>query len=591
MNNRDIAWQLREIAAIYSLSEENRFKAIAYEKAADNIEHVPQDLEDVWREGRLKTISGIGEGIASYLDELFKTGRVAHFEKLKKGFPKAMFALLKLPGFGAKKAYKLATELKIRDKDNPYEILKKAVLEHKVCQIEGFGEKSEQEILQSLDSFFKKQAKLSRILLFQAFEIAEKLIEYLKKSRYVKSVYSLGSLRRMSSTVGDIDIAVASDSPERVIDYFIKYPKVEKIIEKGDLTSSIILKNGVQIDLMIQSPESFGALLQHFTGSKQHNIKLREYALKKGISLSEYGLKEKSKLKKVRTEEEFYEALGLEFIPPELREDRGEIEAAIHQIGKKKIGLPKLVELTDIKGDLHIHSNYNLQPSHDLGVSSFNEILKKADDLGYQYIAFSEHNPVITKNSYNKINNIMRKRKLDIDKLIYSTKFTRVKIFNMLEVDILVDGSIALPVKSLDYVDALIVSIHSSFDMSKEKMTQRIIKALSMPKVKILGHPTGRLLEKRMGIQADWDKIFAFCRKQKIALEINANPYRLDLPDVFVKEALKFGCKFVINTDAHKIDEMDLMKFGVSVARRGWAEKSDIINSFEYQKVKNWLIC
>lgn len=584
MNNKQIAQQLREIAAVYTIKDENRFRIVAYERAADSIEHLAYDLEDVWKEGKLKEIPGIGESIASYLDELFTKGRVKHFDQLKKSLPKAMFALLKLPGFGAKKAYKLTVMLKIKDNENPYQVLKKAAYSHKIASIEGFGVKSEQEILQSLLSFQKKEAKLTRILLSQAFEVANRIVDYLKQSKYIKEVYPLGSLRRMFETVGDIDIAVSSDNPKEVIDHFIKYPSIERLLEKGDVTSSIVLKSGVQIDLMIQPPSGFGALLQHFTGSKQHNIKLREYALKKGISLSEHGIKKGSKLEKIKTEDEFYKKLGLPLIPPELREDRGEIEKAI------KNSLPKLVNPSDIKGDLHVHSNYNLQPSHDLGENNFEEMLKKAEELEYQYLAFSEHNPALSSNSQDKINSIMKIRKQFIDKIIYSTKITRVKIFNMLEVDILTNGVLALPNSSFEYIDAMIVSIHSSFNMSRDAMTKRILKGLSFPKVKVLGHPTGRLLEKRESIQADWDLIFEFCSKKKIALEINGNPYRLDLPDTLVKEALNFGCKFVIDTDAHRLVEMDLMRYGVSVARRGWAEKSDILNTLPYNEFKHWLL-
>lgn len=583
MNNKQIAQSLREVAAVYTIKDENRFRIIAYERAAESIEHLAQELEDVWKEGKLKEIPGIGENIASYLDELFKNGHVKHFEQLKKNLPKAMFALLKLPGFGAKKAYKLAVKLKIKDNQDPYQALKQAANSHKISIIEGFGEKSEQEILQSLQSFYKKEAKLSRMLLFQAFEVAKRIVDYLKMSKYVDQVYPLGSLRRMFETVGDIDIAVSSDNPKEVIDHFTKYPSVERLLEKGEVTSSIVLKSGVQIDLMIQPPSGFGALLQHFTGSKQHNIKLREYALKKGVSLSEHGIKRGNELKKIKTEEEFYHKLGLPLIPPELREDRGEIEVAI------KNSLPELVDISDIRGDLHVHSNYDLEPSHDLGENNFEEILKKAEELGYQYIAFSEHNPALSNNSQDSINTIMKVRKQSIDKIIYSTKITRVKILNMLEVDILTNGELALPSNSFEYIDAMIVSIHSSFNMPRDAMTKRILKGLSFPKVKVLGHPTGRLLEKRESIQADWDLIFEFCSKKKIALEINANPYRLDLPDTLVKEALKYGCKFVIDTDAHRLVEMDLLKFGVSVARRGWAEKSDILNTLPYNEFREWL--
>ncbi len=591
LSNQQIAQKLREVAAAYTIKGENQFKIIAYEKAAENIEKLVYDLEDVWREGKLQEIPGIGANIASYLDELFQKGQVKHFEEIKKGLPKAMFSLLNLPGFGAKKAYKLASALKIGDKDDPYQALQKAVFNHKIAKIEGFGQKSEEEIGQILANLEKKQSQFNKILLPYAFEIAQKMIAYLKRSPAVEQVYPLGSLRRMLAMVGDIDLAVVSEKPKEVIQHFINYPSVKKIIEKGEVTSSIVLKNGVQIDLRVQSAKDFGALLQHFTGSKQHNIHLREYALKKGFSLSEYGIKKikDQTLKRFAKEEDFYRYLGLSWIPPELREDRGEIEAAKKQF-ESGGGLPKLVEFSDIKGDLHLHSNYDLATSHDLGLNSFTQIRKKAEQLGYQYIGFSDHNPAFLHNSSEVINKIMKRRKLFIDQFIYSTKFTRVKIFNMLEVDILVNGNLALPKESFVYVDALIVSIHSSFKLPKEKMTQRILQGLSFPKVRIFGHPTGRLLGKREGIQADWEEIFAFCRKKQIALEINANPYRLDLPDMLIQSAARLDCKFIINTDAHCLEEMDLMNFGVSVARRGWLEKDAILNTLDFDHFKDWLL-
>ncbi len=585
MTNRDVANILREVAAAYIVKGENRFKIIAYEKAADSIEHSTQSIEEVWKEGKIKQIPGIGSNLSQHLDELFSKGSVKHFEIEKKGLPKAMFTLLNLPGFGAKTAFKLTKELNIKDSDNPTKKLKEAAEAGKIASIEGFGEKSEDEIIASIESYSKREAKLTRLLLPHAMDISESVIKFIEKSPSVHDVYPLGSLRRMVATIGDIDIAVSSNDPKKVVDYFHTYKEIGKVIDKGTQSSSVILKNGVQVDIMVQPVKGFGALLQHFTGSKHHNIRLREYAIKKGYSLSEHGIKDtkNNKVHDFSKEDAFYNFLGLDWIPPELREDTGEIEAAENH------KLPKLVESSDIKGDLHVHSDYDLKPSHDLGHNSFVEILHKAEELNYEYVAFSEHNPRVSNHSESDIISIMKRRKESIDNIKYSTKSTRVHFVNMMEIDVLPNGDLALPDSAFEYLDAAIISIHSSFTQSKEDMTKRILKALTYPKVKIFGHPTGRLIQRRDSINADWTKIFNLCKEKDIALEINANPNRLDLPDMLVKDALLNGNKFVIDTDAHQIDEMDLMRFGVSVARRGWATKHDILNTLSYKEFRNWL--
>lgn len=586
MTNREVANLLREVAAAYTVKGENRFKIVAYEKAADSIEHATQSIEEVWKEGKIKEIPGIGPNLSQHLDELFRKGSVGHFEREKKGLPKAMFTLLNLPGFGAKTAFKLSKELNIKDSDDPIKKLKEAALAGKIASIEGFGRKSQEDILLSIEGYVKKEAKLTRMLLPHAMDISESVIRYLEESDSVIEAYPLGSLRRMVSTIGDVDIAVSSNEPKKVIDHFHKYKEIGKVIDKGTESTSVVLKNGAQVDIMVQPTKDFGALLQHFTGSKHHNIHLREYALKKGYSLSEHGIKESKggKMHSFSKEKDFYNFLSLDWIPPELREDTGEIEAAINH------KLPDLVTSSDIKGDTHIHSDYDLKPSHDLGENSFIQILHKAEELHYEYVAFSEHNPRISNNSESDIISIMKARKEAIDNIKYSPKSTRVHFFNTMETDILPNGDLALPNGAFEYLDATIVSVHSSFTQTKEETTKRILKALSHPKVKVFGHPTGRLIERRDSINADWTKIFNFCKEKNIALEINANPNRLDLPDMLVKQAVLNGNTFVINTDAHRIEEMDLMRFGVSVARRGWATKHDILNTLPYTEFKKWLL-
>lgn len=579
-SNREVAKLLRNVAAAYILLGENQFKISAYEKASDMIEGLSRELKDIWHEGKLDKVSFLGPSIRSYLDELFRIGHSKHFDSILKKIPPVVFKLMDIPGIGPKKAFKLVKNLHLSSDKTFIADLKAAIKKGEIAKLESFGVKSQEDIAKAIDIYEQRVQKQVRMPLPYAFDVAKEMLLYLKQNPKVIRADALGSLRRMQSTIGDVDIAVAAanNDSKAIIEYFIKYPKAIRVENAGEKKASIIISPYIRVDLRIEPEKSYGSMLQYFTGSKTHNIKLREYALKKGFSLSEYGLKEirnpKSVIKEFAEEEKLYEFLGLQYIPPEIREGTDEIEiASQHKI-------PTLVDLKDIKGDLHIHSSFDIKPSHDLGIDSFAEILNNAKRLGYEYIGFTEHNP---KSSLNKeeIVNIMKERKKEID------KYTNV--FTGLEVDIQPDGELALPDEALPFVDYLIVSIHSVFNMDVEQMTQRVLKVLDNPKVKILGHPTGRMFETREGFGLDWDKIFSTCKKNNIAIEINAWPKRLDLPDTLVRQAIKSGVKLIINTDAHAADQMRLMFYGVSVARRGWAKKSDIINTLPYKKFENWL--
>ena len=605
--NKDIAELLRSVAAAYTVKDENKYKfqIIAYQRAADSVEHASSEIKDLWDEKKLGEIAGIGSSIASHLDELFKNGKVKHFTQVFSGLPAAMFSLLKIPGVGPKTAYKLTKILKIKDPSKAVSDLEKSAKLGKIRTIEGFGEESEAKILKSIQEL---SGRTERILLYQAEEIADKVIDYLKNCPLVIRADPLGSLRRKCSTVGDIDISVASDKPKEVINYFTKYPHKKRILEAGEATASILLITNHQVDLMIQPSSAYGALLQHFTGSKHHNIKLREVALKKGFSLSEYGIRKirrseklevgsekeerpKGKLIEFSSEEKFYNFLGMEFIPPELREDGGEIEAAIKQDQSKLIKLPRLVNLKDVKGDLHLHSNFPIEPSHDLGESPVEEMVKRAFELGYEYLAFTEHSPSTSRHTESQIINLLRRKKEFFEQIISSrARKLPIKIFNSLEIDIKPNGELSIPKEGLKYLDFAIVSVHTSFKMDRKSMTERILKGLDHPKVKILGHPTGRKLNEREGYELEWEKVFEFCRKNNKFLEISAWPERLDLPDFLVKEAVKNEVKMIISTDSHSVEQMNLMKYGVYVARRGWAEKKNILNTLAVNEISDILL-
>ncbi len=580
--NLEIAELLRDIGAAYELkdSAKYKFQIIAYERAADSVEHATSELKDLWEEGKLDEIAGLGKSIQEHLDEIFRTGKSKHFGELTKDIPSIVFEFMKIPGIGVKTASKLTAALKLKSLKD----LKEAAQKNKIAELEGFGEESQTRILKALEEFEKKAP--SRMLLPYALTLSSEIIKWMHENKDVAKIEPLGSLRRRVSTIGDIDFAVSTNDPSSVIEHFTRYPKAGRIIEKGERSASIVLPGNVRVDIIVCKPQAYGALLQHFTGGKNHNVALREYALKQNLSLSDYGIYtkpgDKKSLKETATEEEFYEKyLKMDWIPPELREDGGEIKAAIER------KLPKLVELKDIRGDFHIHSDFDIETSHDLGTSGMKEIVTRAIKLGYEYVAFSEHNPSRGKHNDKQIVEILKKKREKIEQLSYPRTF---KVFNSLEIDIMPDGSLPVPNEGLTTLDFALVSIHSSFDLSREKMTERVLKAFSYPKVKVFAHPTARKLNERDGIDLDWDRIFEECVKRGIWLEINSDPARLDLPDILVHEAVNKGIKLVINTDTHFVDSMDNMEWGVSVARRGWAEKKDIVNTRNLKEFEKLLM-
>jgi DNA polymerase (family 10) len=575
--NQQIAELLKEIAAAYEVKGEDRFRIAAYRRAADAVEHAASDLKDLWEAGRLAEIPGIGKALAEHLDEYFRRGQVAHFEQVKRGLPPGMFNLMKVPGVGPKSAYKIAKLLKVKSLAD----LKKACEKGQVARLPDFGEVSQADILKGIAAVERRG---TRVLLPVAEGVAQKVTAVLEKVPGVKRVDALGSLRRRVPTVGDIDLAVATTQPSLAIKAFVAMPEVGRVLAQGPAKASVVLTSGYQVDLRVQSPSSYGAQLQYFTGSKEHNIHLRKLALERGLSLSEYGIREvksqKSKVKIFKTEEEFYRALGMPWIPPEIREDTGEIETALRQAQGKPEGLPNLVELADIKGDLHVHCDFPLEESHDPGLMKMEEIAKKASELGYEYVALGNHSPSVSRHTPTQVVQLLKKKNREIESL--RPRFPAVKLLNVVEVDILTDGQLALDDEALSLLDVVIVSVHSSFLQSQAKMTERVLRALRNPRVHIFGHPTGRLVQEREGYELDWEVIFRACWEGDKVLEVNAYPKRLDLPEELVREAVRRGVKMVINTDAHDLSQLDLMCYGVYNARRGWAQKKDILNTLSW---------
>lgn len=560
MQNLEFSRIFLEIAELLELKNDNPFKIRAYQKASRSLESLNKNLEDIYKQGGLKAleeIPGIGQAIAEHIEELIKTGQIKKYQQLKQSFPKGFAKLANIPGMGPKTALLLYKELKI----DSIEKLEKAAKTGKLRNIQGMGKKKEENILRGIE--LKKKSH-GRFLIDEATAYAELIVEKLEKLKEAKKILPCGSLRRGQETVGDLDILVVSNKPDKIMNAFVKLPMVRDILAQGKTKSSVILKNNMQADLRVVEENSFGAAAHYFTGSKAHNIHIRQLAQQKGLKVSEYGIFKGKKQIGGQTEEDMFKKFNLQFIPPELREMRGEFEAAT----KGKI--PKLVELKDIKGDLHMHTK-----ATD-GVNSIEEMAKAAKKLGYEYILITDH----TK-STRVAGGLTEAELLKHLKSIRAAnkKIKGLEILAGAEVDILPDGSLDYSDETLKKLDIVICSIHSNFKMDKEKMTKRIVKALSNKYVKIFCHPTGRLIGDREAYAVDLEQVVQAAKKYKVAIEINAHPQRLDLTDIWCKRAKDLGVKIVISTDAHSIDQLELMKFGVMVARRGWLEKEDVLNT------------
>jgi DNA polymerase (family 10) len=566
MKNQMVADILYQIADLLDIKGEIFFKTRAYRIAAQTIEVLDKDIEDISKEKRLQEIPGVGEALAKKINELVETGHLEYFEKLKKEIPEELLTMLNIPGLGPKKVSTLYKNLGIKT----IEELKQACLDKKLRNLEGFGEVTENNILRGIQLLDKTNG---RALLNIAYEDGKNYINYLKKCKKIEKVSIAGSLRRMKETIGDLDILASSDYPDEVMDYFVKYDNVQRVLMKGITKTSVVLNDNLQVDLRVIKNESFGAALQYFTGSKEHNVKMRSIAIKKGFKLNEYGLFSKKTNKYVigKNEEEIYNKLGLDYIEPELRENRGEIEAA----AKKQ--LPKLVDYNDIKGDLHVHSNWSD------GLDSIEKIANYTKKIGYQYVCITDHSQSL------KVAKGLSEEKIDkkineIQKI--NNKITEFKVLCGTECDIKPDGSLDYNNKILKKFDIVYAGIHTTFKMTPEQATKRTIKAMENEHVDILAHPTCRLIGRREPLELDIDKIIDTAKNTDTCLEINSFPDRLDLNDLYAKQAKERGVKFVIGTDSHNLNHLSFIRFGIATARRGWLEKKDILNTYSLKEFK-----
>jgi DNA polymerase (family 10) len=572
MRNKEVAEQFYLIAQLLSLTDENPFKIRAYEKAAQVVESLPEPIENlVSNFDKLSSIPGVGKSIAEKIVEYFNTGKIQRLEELKTKFPEGILEMLKIPGLGPKRVRLLYEKLGIKDVKTLKEYAQKGTLR----TLPGFGEKVEQNILEGIDLLSTSE---QRLLLFDALKTVEEILAQLKKNKEVINIDPCGSLRRRKETIGDIDIlcCVKEGKEKEIIEKFTKLSVVKKVLACGETKGSILTVSNIQVDLRVVPKDVYGAALQYFTGSKQHNIHLREIANKKGLTLSEYGVFKIDKKDKPicgKTEEEVYKILGLQYIEPELREDRGEIEKAA------KGELPKLVELKDLKGDTHVHSYYSD------GSNSIKEIAEYAAKLRYEWIIICDHSQSLKVAGGVEIKDLYKK----IEEIKNVNKTSKVRILCGQEVDILSDGKLDYPDEVLKELDFVIAAIHTGFKQSEEQITERILKAMDNKYVHSISHPTGRLLNKRQPYKVNISKVIETAAKNNVMLEINAFPERLDLDDINTKYAKEHGVLLSIGTDAHHVSQMEYLFLGVYVARRGWLEKKDVVNTLSYTQLMKFL--
>jgi DNA polymerase (family 10) len=559
LRNSEITKAFYEMADLLEIKGENPFKVRAYQRAAQNIESLAEELSEIADRGELEGIPGIGKDLAQKISEMIQTNRLEAFEVLKQEIPEGLLELVSIPGLGPKKAKVLYDQMGIKSIQG----LEEAARGDRLRDLPGFGLKTEQNLLAGIELVRRGR---ERMLLGRALPLAQAMMTGLKAMPEVDQISEAGSLRRRRETIRDIDLLITSSDPERVMEAFTSLSPVEEVLARGSTKASVRTHEGIQVDLRVVEPDTYGAALAYFTGSKAHNIRLREMANRAGLKVSEYGVfREKDQARVAgRTEEEVYRTLGLPYIPPELREDRGEIEAAL--AGR----LPHLVELTEIRGDLHCHSQWSD------GGHPIKEVAEAARKRGYAYLAITDHSQSLG------IARGLSPESLEKQLREIALLNQQVKGFYILsgtEVDIRKDGSLDLPDEILSRLEVVVASVHSSFKQGRETMTARIIRAMQNPYVTILGHPTGRLLGEREAYEIDLDQVIRAARDTGTCLEINAFPQRLDLDDIHCKRARELGVMMAIGTDAHTNSQMETMALGLAVARRGWLERNDLLNT------------
>ncbi len=569
MRNLEIAKVFSDISDLLEIQEENPFRIRAYRRAAQNLESLAEDVASVAARGDLMEIPGIGKDLSAKIQEYLEKGTVRLLEDLKKEIPEGLIQLMNIQGVGPKKAKLFFDELDIIDLEG----LERAAMEGKLRVLPGMGTKSEAKILKGISLFREGGA---RMYLWNATTLADKVIQTLKGLGGLARIEAAGSFRRRKETVGDLDFLAISESPDAIMEAFVELEEVREVLGHGKTKTSVVNTQGFQMDLRVVAPESYGAALAYFTGSKAHNVRLREMAVRKGMRINEYGYFRELGDKRLggELEEDLYALLGIDVVPPELREDRGEVEAAIEG------SLPELVEYGDVRGDLHVHSHYSD------GAHPISELAEVAQARGYQYLAITDHSPSLGIAHGVSPENLNKKRQ-EIE--AWNRTGKGLRLLSGTEVDIRADGTLDYPDEILGSLDLVIASIHSGFSRSREEQTERVVRAMQNPHVHIIGHPTGRLIGQREGVDLDMEVVVKEAGRTGTALEINAQPQRMELTDVLCRMVRETGGRVAITTDAHVLQSLDYMALGVSIARRGWLGKEHVINTLDGEGLIHYL--
>jgi DNA polymerase (family 10) len=563
LQNQDIAQIFYEIADILEMQGENSFRIRSYRNAASAIENLTEDLTSIHKKGALKEIPGIGESIAQKIEEMINTGKCKFHHALLKKIPPGVLDIMRVPGMGPRHAMLVYEKLAVNSIDR----LRRAAQAGKLQDLPRMGAKLQQKILRGIEQLVASEG---RFKLITAYTYAEAIIKELKKIKGVERIEVAGSVRRKKEMIGDLDILVISASPRGVMDAFVKLDDIKEVLAKGATKSSAVLRCGLQVDVRVLEKENFGAALYYFTGSKEHNIVVRDMVKKRGLKINEYGVFRGKKRIAGKTEEGIFKAMGLSYIEPELRENTGEIEAA------RRGRLPHLLEEDDLRGDFHMHTK------ESDGKDAIEEMVRKARAKGYEYIAITEHSKAVTV-AHGRDEKELLRHFARIDKV--NSRLGGFKILKGVEVDIKSDGSLDLEDYFLKQCDVVIAAIHSRFEMPKDQMTRRITTALQNKNVDIFAHPTGRLLKERPAYAVDMDQVLQTAKDYNVAMELSAYPDRLDLNDIHCRLAKSAGVKIAIGTDSHSASQLDNMRWGVYTARRGWLEKKDVLNTLPLEKL------
>jgi len=568
VQNAEVAGIFERVADLLEIQGANPFRVRAYRNAAQVVRSLPHALHElVEREEDLSKLPGIGRDLAAKIEEIVRTGSLALLEEIGREIPLSLIELLALPGLGPKRVRALHEELGIRTIRD----LERAARAGRLRDLPGFGEKTERAVLAAIE---KHAVGERRTLWIEAEDVVRTLTSFLEADPGVKRITAAGSFRRKRETVGDLDILVTCRRGAKIADRFVGHEDVAEVVSKGETRSTVILRSGLQVDLRVVPQVSYGAALQYFTGSKAHNVAVRRLAVKKGLKINEYGVFRGKQRVAGRTEQEVYAAVGLPFIEPELREDRGEIEAA------RRNRLPHLIRVEDIRGDLHVHTK-----ASD-GHATIEEMALAARRLGYSWLAISDHTRA-TRVAGGMDARAMRRHLRRIEEA--DARIKGIRLLKSAEVDILEDGSLDLPDAVLEEMDIVVCAIHSGFRLSREKQTERILRAMDHPCFHVLAHPTGRLIGRREPYEIDLERVIAAAAERGCFLEVNAQPLRMDLTDIWCKAAREAGVKLALATDAHDVAQLELMRLAVGNARRGWLEAGDVLNTLSWSKLKRVL--